>query len=717
MKILLPTIRDPGQIGGTTTHLDMLSRGLEEIGQEAKVLYLGDRVPAAARDLGIVWPAGALNRARRGWGMVYAAALRGRLLATMTARELGRGRWDVLNAQEVYSVPALREVADEHGIPLVLTLHGYPLFESLSEGYTASSGYGRSWLMQSELRALRLADAVVTVDTRLYQHALGLAPERTSSTHALQNFIDTSAFSPGDGGGQELRSKWGVPSGRTVLLCPRRLVKKNGVTTPALALATMPPETRRRFLLLHAGDGGERSAIEAIVREQGLADEVRLLGGQDRDAILELYRMADIVLVPSVHSENVEEATSLAALEAMASGRPLIAGAVGGLAEIVDDGENGLLFPGGDAQALAVAIVRLADDPALGARLAARARDYVVERHSHTTAAQAYVDVYEEARRRVRGRRLEGASPAAGAGMAPGGPSPEDSGPGASPAARSVGVSVLGFPLDTVGVEEATARVLAQAGESSASSAERAPGRTYIAVSYNPELVMRARGDGRVAAALLEADLCFPDGVGAVWAAGWQGVPGLERVPGIELAERVVAGAAARSLPVYFLGAAPGVAELAASALAQRYPGLVIAGTGDGYFPPADEAEAVRRVRESGAAVLLVALGAPRQELFLHDHRDELGAAVGLGVGGTFDVWAGRVKRAPGWAQRWRIEWLYRLAADPRRIRRQTALPRFAVAVLRQEPEAYGTSNLAGDAPEEGRQGGDAWDDLTDGRD
>ncbi|NLT36038.1 MAG: glycosyltransferase family 4 protein, partial [Gaiellales bacterium] len=149
MRILLPTMRDVGQVGGTTTHLDMLSRGLNEIGHEAHVLYLGAKIPAAARNLGIVWPAGALNRARRGWGMVYASWLRGQVISRLAERELARdaaqqaqteppGRgWEVLNAQDVYSVPGLRVVADRFSLPLVLTLHGYPLYESLSEGYTS----------------------------------------------------------------------------------------------------------------------------------------------------------------------------------------------------------------------------------------------------------------------------------------------------------------------------------------------------------------------------------------------------------------------------------------------------------------------------------------------------------------------------------------------------------------------------------------------------
>lgn len=702
MRILLPTIRDVGQIGGTTTHLDMLSRGLEDIGHQARVFYLGEALPGVLNQVGVVWPAGVLNRARTGWGMVYAAAVRGRLLAWLVERELRRAReagrpWDVLNAQEVYSVSALREAADRNGVPLVLTLHGYPLYESLSEGYTRSSALGRGFLMRAEMQALRLADAVVTVDTRLYNHVVRLVPERTERVTALMNFIDTAAFFPSREGREALRRAWDVPEDRTVLFCPRRLVKKNGVVYPALALAEMAPEERRRFFLLHAGEGGEREAIEAVIREHGLQGEVRLLGGQGRDAIVELYRLADIVLVPSVHSENVEEATSLAALEAMASGRPLIAGAVGGLAEMVRDGENGLLVPGGDAGALAAAILRLAAAPDLGVRLAEQARAYVVENHSHLRAARAYVDVYREAVARPAASAAPGAEPVTSA----------VGGPAAPPT-----VSVLGFPLHLVDLSGAAEWIMAAARPRPAPApavppastaapvpggarAAPAAGRTRIAVSFNPELVVRAWDDPRAAEALLEADLRYPDGVGAVWAVARQGVRGVSRVPGIELAEAVLRRAAAEGLPVYFLGAAEGVAAEAARRMTAALPGLTVVGTYHGYFSPHQEAAVVERVRASGAALLLVALGAPRQEVFLRRHRDRLGALVALGVGGSFDVWSGRVKRAPRWAQDWGVEWLYRLVAEPRRFRRQLALPRFALRVMVGVPDDYGPGRTA----------------------
>ncbi len=164
----------------------------------------------------------------------------------------------------------------------------------------------------------------------------------------------------------------------------------------------------------------------------------------------------------------------------------------------------------------------------------------------------------------------------------------------------------------------------------------------------------------------------------------------LERVPGIDLAARVLELAAARGLSVFFLGAAEGVAAEAARRQLERLPELRMAGTHHGYFDAAQEAEVVKTVRESGARILMAAMGAPRQEMFLHRWRDCLGAEIALGVGGSFDVWAGKVNRAPGWTQTAKVEWLYRLLTDPRRARRQMALPRFAAEVMLWTPDDYG---------------------------
>lgn len=192
---------------------------------------------------------------------------------------------------------------------------------------------------------------------------------------------------------------------------------------------------------------------------------------------------------------------------------------------------------------------------------------------------------------------------------------------------------------------------------------------------------MYAQRDSRYRDAVNGADLVVADTVGIVWASRVLKHPLAGRVAGIELVERLC-----DTLPysVYLLGAAQGVAADAGAALQSRHSRLQVAGTHHGYFADAEAAAVVEAVRSSGARLVLVALGFPRQEFWIRDNLAQLGNAVCIGVGGAFDVWAGRVQRAPEAWRRAGLEWLYRLIREPRRLGRQLALPAFAIRVLLQ---------------------------------
>lgn len=205
--------------------------------------------------------------------------------------------------------------------------------------------------------------------------------------------------------------------------------------------------------------------------------------------------------------------------------------------------------------------------------------------------------------------------------------------------------------------------------------------RAAQVVTFGAEMAMYAQRDTRYREIINAADLVVPDTIGIVWASRQLGTPLRERVAGIELVERLFDAA---EYPVYLLGAAEGVAASAAAALQSRHPGLKIGGTANGYFTDAQVPNVSASIRASGARVLLVALGFPRQEFWIREHIAEVGHAVCIGVGGAFDVWAGNVQRAPeGW-RRAGLEWLYRLIREPRRLGRQLALPVFALRVLAQ---------------------------------
>ncbi len=199
----------------------------------------------------------------------------------------------------------------------------------------------------------------------------------------------------------------------------------------------------------------------------------------------------------------------------------------------------------------------------------------------------------------------------------------------------------------------------------------------------NPEFVMTAQRQPEFMAVLQNADLVLPDGVGLLWAARRMGRPLPQRVTGSDgiylLAER----AAREGWRLFFLGAAPGVAEQTARILADRYPGLLVAGTYAGSPRDADYPEIARRIIAARPDILLVAYGAPAQDLWIARHRADLRVPVSMGVGGAFDFVAGVQKRAPAWIIRLNLEWFWRLLTQPWRWRRQLDLPRFAWRVVR----------------------------------
>jgi len=211
-----------------------------------------------------------------------------------------------------------------------------------------------------------------------------------------------------------------------------------------------------------------------------------------------------------------------------------------------------------------------------------------------------------------------------------------------------------------------------------------AQGRPHQVVTVNPEFVMSARSNELFRQVLGAAHLALPDGVGLLWAARLLGQRLPERVAGSDLVPRLAARASARGWGLFLLGAAPGVAELAAQRLTAANPGLPVVGCYAGSPSTAEEAAIVARVQAAAPQILLVAYGAPAQDLWIARNMAELKVPVCMGVGGTLDFIVGVRKRAPAWLQRLGLEWLYRLCQEPWRWRRQLALPRFAAAVFRE---------------------------------
>ncbi|MHB8588656.1 MAG: WecB/TagA/CpsF family glycosyltransferase [Candidatus Dormibacteraceae bacterium] len=206
-------------------------------------------------------------------------------------------------------------------------------------------------------------------------------------------------------------------------------------------------------------------------------------------------------------------------------------------------------------------------------------------------------------------------------------------------------------------------------------------GGHHLVATVNPEFIMRAHREREFARVLESADLCLADGTGVVWAARRQGCQMSGPVTGTDLIPPLAALCAGRGFRLFLLGAAAGVAAELASRLRAEHPELDVAAHPGSPDSSSDE-ETLRLIRAHRTQVLLVAFGAPNQELWIARLKDRLDIAVGIGVGGAFDYLTGRVQRAPAWVRRAGLEWLYRLFQQPWRARRMAVLPVYAFKVL-----------------------------------
>jgi N-acetylglucosaminyldiphosphoundecaprenol N-acetyl-beta-D-mannosaminyltransferase len=234
-------------------------------------------------------------------------------------------------------------------------------------------------------------------------------------------------------------------------------------------------------------------------------------------------------------------------------------------------------------------------------------------------------------------------------------------------------IQILGLPVDRVTMPQAIERIESFLAED----------RFHLVLTADSSMLVLGSEEPEMAAIFHEASLVTPDSVGVLWAARRKGTPLPEKVSGVDLVDHLCAGSARHGYSIYFLGAAPGVAEEAAAALRKRHPGCRILGCRDGYFPKSQDAEVASEIGKLHPDILLVAMGIPRQEKFLVAQAERHRARVGIGVGGSFDVYSGRVKRAPKLLQRLSLEWLWRLLLNPKKLPKAATLPRFVWKVWR----------------------------------
>ena len=240
-------------------------------------------------------------------------------------------------------------------------------------------------------------------------------------------------------------------------------------------------------------------------------------------------------------------------------------------------------------------------------------------------------------------------------------------------------IRILDVPVDMVDYDKALARyheLMEREG-------------CEMIVTPNSEIVVNATKDPALKELIEHAALIIPDGIGLVKAAKIKKLPLTERVTGVDFLTRILGELEKSGEGIFLLGSKPAneerasVADLAKDAMQKQFPGLQVVGTNDGYFKKEEETALVEKINASGARFLCAALGSPKQEKFIYEHAAEFTTVrAAIGVGGTLDVWAGTVKRAPEFWQKHGLEWLYRFIKEPTRFKRVLQLPLFMIKVI-----------------------------------
>lgn len=386
MRILLATVFNYPHTGGLSTHMTTLKAGLEALGHDVDTLSFSD-LPYYKQQFFAKGPSMFMNRMAPGKGILLGHKLRAAMLKELIKKHHAEKPYDLINAQDIYATFA----GLDSGIRTVTTVHGYMTYEAISRGSIRAESTEANLLQEKEKEAYQRTSQVITVDYRIKNYIEQLAGVNGVRVH---NFIDVDQFKPQTEKRNELREKFGFSKEDQFIFIPRRLTKKNGVVYPAMALQHIH-ESCPNAKVIYAGSGEDEAAVRQVAQEKGVTDSVHFLGDIPHEVMKDYYAMSDITMIPSVHSEGVEEATSISALEAMGSGVPVIASMVGGLKEIVNHRTSGLLVEERDVLGISDAVVELLENPPFGREMAWNARKKIEEEYSHISAATKYASIYE----------------------------------------------------------------------------------------------------------------------------------------------------------------------------------------------------------------------------------------------------------------------------------------------------------------------------------
>ena len=397
-SVLIVSVDDPwkgGGVGGKHTHIRQLQKGLGANGVNAQVACVKKTPSFKFLHL---YPGALRRRLMKDKGDRFAHYVK--QYDEQLRRNLRRTDLDFtwVNPHDVVAANAIGERLSKDGktVPMILTLHGYFTREAASDAEISEASEHFKHYMEIERKACERAWRIVCVDSRIGEYVKSTFGVRAERITVIPNAVDIERFHPVSEEQKTVaRQELEIPKDAFIILCPRRLVPKNGVAFAVKAMKEL--DRNRKALLILAGDGPERRSIEDLVKAEGLSERVLIRGSVQHRIIDRYYAAADAIVIPSVLSAGVEEATSLSMLEGMAAGKPVIVTDIGGLKETVQNGETGVVVRQADSGALNHAVERIMSDREFADRLGTAARSFVEKRHSHTAHAVAMLCEYDRA--------------------------------------------------------------------------------------------------------------------------------------------------------------------------------------------------------------------------------------------------------------------------------------------------------------------------------
>ncbi|SFC56057.1 Glycosyltransferase involved in cell wall bisynthesis [Xylanibacter ruminicola] len=393
MKIQFVTTGYYPHVGGKSSHIETVIRGMRELGHECKMVSYSDipkwRYMIVILKRIIASPLRLLDfdaYARQSERAIQCE------FRKLLGKKLTEWSYDAIMAENPMAAILVSKENKRHS-PIVMVMHSYfgrSMGAIRNKRFSVSAEYFKVQ-KEEHLESLRVIAKLIGVDDRIKEECIELAKEKGHNIPivAIENFVDTEKYKPtySEDKRKETKQSYGVET-KKVLTCIRRLCDKNGVIYAVDAMNYLPSD----FVLLVGGDGECRAEIEEKIIKDHLDDKVKMLGSVNSEKVIELYNISDYVLVPSITVNGLQEATSISALEAMSFKLPVIASSIGGLKQMIEDGNNGLLVEEKDSRSIANAVLRIDKDKDLFRKVSEGGRKDVIDHYSYLVGAQRYLD-------------------------------------------------------------------------------------------------------------------------------------------------------------------------------------------------------------------------------------------------------------------------------------------------------------------------------------